>query len=201
MLRDQIGCMVWPVHRLDKGTSGLLLFALDPDAAAALGGQFERGEVGKRYLAVVRGWPDAAGLIDHPLGRLPDEYGQRGENDIPQPARTRHRRLATVELPVRIDRYPTSRYALVELEPLTGRRRQLRRHMKHISHPIIGDASHGKGVHNRYFQERFGCRRLMLASVELDFRHPDDGRAMWLAAPPAPDFTDCLRQIGWCDLA
>jgi len=197
LLRDQIGRSVWPVHRLDKGTSGLLLFALDPDAAAALGGQFERGEVAKRYLAVVRGHPAEAGEIDHPLGRMADEYGYRGDNDVPQTAVTRYRRLATVELPWRVDRYPSSRYALVELIPLTGRRHQLRRHMKHIAHPIVGDATHGKGRHNRLFQERFGCHRLLLAAVELSFRHPEDGRPMLLSAPPGPDFADCIRQLGW----
>jgi tRNA pseudouridine65 synthase len=198
-LRDQIGRAVWPVHRLDKGTSGLLLFALDPETAGVLGQQFERGEVAKRYLAVVRGHPDAAGEIDHPLGRLPDEYGYRSDNDVPQAAVTHYRRLATVELPVLIDRYPTSRYALIELEPRTGRRQQLRRHMKHISHPIIGDATHGKGRHNRFFQERFNCHRLLLASVELRIRHPDDGRDVILCAPPSPDFADCMRQLGWAE--
>lgn len=175
------------------------MFALDAATAALVGGQFERGEVAKRYLAVVRGWPNEAGEIDHPLGRMPDEYGYRGENDAPQPAVTRYRRLATVELPVSVDRYPTSRYALVELEPLTGRRHQLRRHMKHLAHPIVGDATHGKGRHNRMFQDRFGCHRLLLASVGLGFRHPDDGREVILSAPPAPDFADCIRQLGWTE--
>lgn len=191
---------MWPVHRLDKGTSGILLFALDPDAAGGLGGQFGRGEVTKAYWAVVRGHPDPAGEIDHPLGRMADEYGYRGDHDVPQPAVTRYRRLATVELPHRVDRYPTSRYALMELTPLTGRRHQLRRHMKHIAHPIVGDATHGKGRHNRLFQDLFGCRRMLLAAVRLGFRHPDDGRAVILSAPPGPDFADCIRQLGWDDL-
>ena len=196
-LRDQIGRAVWPVHRLDKGTSGILLFALDAETAGLLGGQFERGEVAKQYLAVVRGLPDLEGKIDHPLGRMSDEYGYRSNSDLPQPAVTRYRRLATAELPHRVDLYPTSRYALVELAPLSGRRHQLRRHMKHIAHPIIGDATHGKGRHNRLFQELFGCHRLLLAAIRLGFRHPDDGRAVVLSAPPSPDFTDCIRQLGW----
>lgn len=200
LLRDQIGQPVWPVHRLDKGTSGILLFALDPATAAALGGQFERGEVAKTYWAVVRGYPEMAGEIDHPLGRMHDEYGYRGDQDIPQPARTRYRRLATVELPWRVDRYPSSRYALVELTPLSGRRHQLRRHMKHIAHPIIGDASHGKGRHNRLFQDRFGCPRLLLAAVRLACRHPEDGRPLIIAAPPGPDFVACIAQLGWADV-
>lgn len=198
-LRAQVGRVVWPVHRLDKGTSGLLLFALDAEAARDLGSQFERGEVAKRYLAVVRGIPEASGVIDHPLGRLPDEYGDRGTRDVAQPAVTRYRRLATVELPVAVDRYPTSRYALVELCPETGRRHQLRRHMKHLAHPIIGDATYGKGRHNRFFQDHFGCHRLLLAAVGLAFKHPDDGREVILSAPPSPDFADCLRKLGWPD--
>jgi tRNA pseudouridine65 synthase len=149
---------------------------------------------------VVRGYPDEAGEIDHPLGRMADEYGYRGDNDIPQAALTRYRRLATVELPYRVDRYPSSRYALMELTPLTGRRHQLRRHMKHIAHPVIGDATHGKGRHNRLFQEQFGCHRLLLASVSLSFKHPDDGRPMLLSAPPSADFADCIRQLGWSNL-
>lgn len=199
-LRDQIGRPVWPVHRLDKGTSGVLLFALDPEAAAALAGQFERGTVAKAYWAVVRGYPPEAGVIDHPLRRMADEYGYRGAHDLPQPAVTRYRRLATVELPWRVDRYPSSRYALVELTPLSGRRHQLRRHMKHIAHPIVGDATHGKGRHNRLFQERLGCHRLLLAAVRLAFAHPDDGRPVAISAPPAPDFADCIRRLGWSQL-
>jgi len=88
----------------------------------------------------------------------------------------------------------------VELTPLTGRRHQLRRHMKHIAHPIVGDATHGKGRHNRLFQELYGCRRMLLAAVRLGFRHPDDGREVILSAPPSPDFADCIRQLGWGNL-
>lgn len=197
MLRDQIGQPVWPTHRLDKGTSGILLFALDPATASQLGAQFEAGAVSKCYWALVRGHPDEAGEIDHPLGRLPDETGYRSEHDRPMPAVTRYRRLTTFELPIQVDRYPSSRYALVELSPLTGRRHQLRRHMKHISHPIIGDATHGKGRHNRLFQHCFNCCRLMLAAVELGFRHPDDGRTVTLRASPSNDFLACLEHLGW----
>jgi len=201
MLRDQIGRRVWPLHRLDKGTSGMLLFALDADTARRTMAQFEAGEVSKRYLAVVRGWPAEAGVVDHAL--TPDAadrawLGSRA-GAAPQPALTRYRRLATVELPYQVDRYPSSRYALVELEPLTGRRHQLRRHMKHIAHPIIGDATHGKGRHNRLFQERFGCKRLLLAATELRLRHPVSGEPLSLRAPLAEDFAGVLRQLGWAE--
>jgi tRNA pseudouridine65 synthase len=102
-----------------------------------------------------------------------------------------------VELPYRVDRYPTSRYALLELLPLTGRRHQLRRHMKHIAHPIIGDATHGKGRHNRLFQALFGCRRLLLAATELRLRHPVSGEPLIVRAPLAEDFTQVLARLGW----
>lgn len=197
LLRDQIGQPVWPVHRLDRGTSGLLLFALNRESGRLLGGQFERGEVEKIYLAVVRGCPPESGVIDHALVPLPDERAGIFTGRAPQPARTRYRRLATVELPYRVDRYATSRYAWVELNPLSGRRHQLRRHMKHIAHPIIGDATHGKGRHNRLFQELFGCRRMLLAAVEMHLRHPVSGEPLTLQAPLAGDFTDVLKQLGW----
>ena len=197
LLRDQIGRRVQPVHRLDKGTSGILLFAFDADTTRRLGAQFERNEMQKTYLAVVRGWPPEAGTIDHPLSRQYDDYGRSLQETEAQAAITRYRRLATVELPYAVDRYPSSRYALVALDPLTGRRHQLRRHMKHIAHPIVGDATHGKGRHNQLFRDLFGCDRLLLAAVELGFRHPDDGRPMLLSAPPSADFADCIRQLGW----
>lgn len=197
LLRDQIGQPVWPVHRLDKGTSGVLLFALDKDAGRAMSALFEAGGVAKRYLAVVRGHPAGAGEIDHPLVPMTDAHGGMAAGRPAQTAMTRYRRLATAELPYQVDRYPSSRYALVELAPLTGRWHQLRRHMKHISHPIIGDATHGKGRHNRLFQELFGCRRLLLAAVEQGFRHPVTGEAVVLRAPPAPDFSVVLAALGW----
>ena len=201
MLRDQIGQRVYPAHRIDKGTSGLLLFALDRDVGRLLSSQFERNEVEKRYLAVVRGHPPASGDIDHPLARMADEHAGIAAGTAAQPAHTRFRRLATVELPYRVDRYPTSRYALVELQPLTGRWHQLRRHLKHIAHPIIGDATHGKGRHNRLFQELFGHRRLLLAATGMRLVHPASGQALHLQVGLADDFAEVIRLLGWSEAA
>lgn len=191
-LRDQLGRRVYPAHRLDKGTSGALAFALDPQNARALAGQFAGQQVRKTYLAIVRGWPAAAGVIDHPLDAVQDDYARVAQTG-PKACRTRFRTLATVELPVRVDRYPSSRYALVELEPETGRRHQLRRHLAHLSHPIIGDSTYGKGRHNRLFAERYGVRRLLLACVALEFTHPVSGSGIRVEAAPGADF-DALRQ-------
>ncbi|MBI3145596.1 MAG: tRNA pseudouridine(65) synthase TruC [Pseudogulbenkiania sp.] len=201
LLRDQIGQRVYPVHRLDKGTSGVLLFALDRDMGREMSWQFERQQVDKRYLAVVRGWPDEQGEIEHALTRRPDDLEWVGEkvDTTPQAALTRFRRLATVELPYAVDKYPHSRYALLELTPETGRRHQLRRHLKHIAHPIIGDATYGKGRHNRLFGELFGCQRLLLACMEMRFTHPVSGETVTLTAPLADDFAGVVRALGWSD--
>ena len=202
LLRDQIGRHVHPVHRLDRGTSGVLLFALDRDVGRQLSQQFEAQRVAKTYLAVVRGHPAPSGRIDHPLTRRYDDYEtRRTASDEPaQAAITDYRRLATAELDERVDRYPTSRYALVELSPHTGRRHQLRRHLKHIAHPIIGDATYGKGAHNRLFERLFGCHRLLLACLEMRLLHPVSGQPLLLRAPLADDFARVLVQLGWADV-
>lgn len=200
LLRDQIGRRVFPLHRLDKPTSGVLLFAFDTDSAREAGGQFERNEIAKRYLAVVRGWPAEAGVIDHPLSRQFDDYGRKfpaSGAPEPLPAVTGFRRLATVELPEAVDRYPGARYALLELRPQSGRQHQLRRHLKHIAHPVIGDANWGKGVHNRFFQRRFGCHRLLLACTELVLRHPASGDLLTIAAAPEGSFGAVTDALGW----
>jgi tRNA pseudouridine65 synthase len=203
LLRDQIGRRVLPLHRLDKPTSGVLLFALDADTAREVGGQFERNEIGKRYVAVVRGWPPDHGVIDHPLSRRFDDYGLKyppGNEPEPLPALTCFRRLGIVELPEAVERYPATRYALVELEPRSGRQHQLRRHMKHIAHPIIGDANWGKGIHNRFFQRRFGCHRLLLACTSMKLCHPQDRRPISIEAPLDPGFARVVAALGWCGL-
>ncbi|WP_323004334.1 pseudouridine synthase [Denitromonas sp.] len=199
LLRDQIGQHVWPAHRLDRGTSGVLVFALDADTAGRLGQQFEAQTVAKRYVAVVRGHPPESGLIDHPLTRQRDdnEWVDPGAQTAAQPARTTFQRLATIELPIAVDRYPTSRYALLQVAPETGRKHQIRRHLKHISHPIIGDATHGKGRHNRMFAAHFGCQRLLLASTDLWLDHPVSGQRLHLHAAPASDFMALLDHFGW----
>lgn len=197
MVRDQLGSKVYAVHRLDKGTSGVLVFALQPEAAQVLGAQFEAQVATKKYLAVVRGHTAETDEIDHPLRRIRDRYEWAGEcmGTAAQAAVTRYQRLATAECEVAVDKYPTSRYCLLALEPLTGRRHQLRRHLKHISHPIIGDSTYGKGRHNRFFQQAFGCHRMLLASVSLTLAHPVTGYPLTLTAPLADDFMDVLTAL------
>jgi len=183
---------VYPLHRLDRPTSGVLVFARDSGTAGLLGNALMAGEVEKTYLALVRGWLPEQGLIDHPLRDAPEDRRRKDEPQTVREARTRYRRLAITEIPVAIEGHATSRYSLVELHPETGRKHQLRRHMKHISHPIIGDANHGRGRHNRYFAERFGQGRLMLAATEIRFPHPVTGALLHLKAKPEPSFLEVL---------
>jgi len=177
LARTAVGKRVYPVHRLDRATSGALLLALDSGTARRLQQKLEAGEVGKRYLALVRGIPPEEGVIDHPVPRSP-----RGPR---VPAVTEFRRLATFE-----------RYALVEARPLTGRFHQIRRHFKHLSHPLIGDVRYGKGEHNRIFRERFGLHRLALHAVELAFDHPETGERLRIVAPVPDDLAEPLRAMG-----
>lgn len=203
-VRDQLGQRVYPVHRLDKPTSGVLLFGLSPDIARQLSAQFADRSVGKEYLAVLRGHCPEAGCIDHPLREESDRMALGGtaprsqsQPRPPQEALTRYRRLATVEIPVAVERYPQTRYCLVSLRPETGRRHQLRRHMKHLGYPVIGDAKHGKGVHNRFFQARYNCHRLLLACVGLELVHPSTGVPLRLAAALDEPFWRVLQAFGW----
>lgn len=187
LLRDQLGQPVWPVHRLDKGTSGVLLFALDAATARTLGQAFESGAgLRKTYQAVVRGWPAAEGLIDHPLRRLPDDM--RTEREAVQDAATRFRTLERYELPLPQGGFAGTRCALLELQPLTGRRHQLRRHCKHMAHPIIGDATHGKGPLNRALAAFLGEQRLWLHATDVELTHPVTGQALRLHAEPGPEW-------------
>jgi tRNA pseudouridine65 synthase len=148
----------------------------------------------KTYVALVRGWPEAEGVIERPLAAVEDE--RSGPQDMrPREAQTAFRRIATFELPMRVDRYPTSRYALVELNPLTGRRHQLRRHLSGASHPIVGDSTYGKGVHNRLFRELFGVQRLLLACTRLELPSLGAREALRIEAPLAPEFAALLTQL------
>lgn len=199
MLRDQLGQHVYPVHRLDKPTSGVLLFTLSTNTARQVSEQFANTTIDKVYLAVVRGYTPEKGVIDHPLKEQLDKMTDKlsATNKPAQSAITRYQRLATVELPIAVDRYPQSRYSLVEAYPETGRKHQIRRHFKHIAHPIIGDAKHGKGVHNRFFQQHFGCHRLLLSCTQLSLTHPVSGQPLTVSAPLDERFQKIISTLGW----
>jgi tRNA pseudouridine65 synthase len=177
MLREQLGQPVWPVHRLDRATSGVLALALSAESAAALGRAFADGRVDKRYLALVRGHPPESVVVDHPVPARPD--GPR------VPAVTELRRLGV-----------WGRYALVEARPRTGRLHQIRRHLKHLSCPIIGDVNYGKGEHNRLFRREHGLNRLALHALALRLPHPITGAPVVGYAAPSGTLAACLAAIG-----
>lgn len=199
LVRDQLGQYVYPVHRLDKPTSGALILALSSSTARALSTAFHDGVVRKTYHAVTRGFCPAQGFIDHPLKEELDKFSDRkAQADKPaQQAQTRYRTLAQVELPVAIETYSSSRYSLVECQPLTGRKHQIRRHMKHINHPIIGDAKHGRGRHNRYFKEHLDAGRLLLHASAIEFSHPISGIPLQIRADFDACFENLLQCFGW----
>lgn len=197
LTRDQIGQKVYPAHRLDKPTSGVLLFALDSDTARLLNTQFTSEQVQKTYLAVVRGHTADHGIIDYPLKEELDKIADaNADQDKPaQDAITHFQRLATTELPYPVGRYPSARYSLLALHPKTGRKHQLRRHLKHIFHPIVGDTTHGDGKHNTLFREQFNCQRLLLHANSLQLIHPHHATPLHLIAPLTADFSPLVDKL------
>ncbi|MCX2801815.1 pseudouridine synthase [Microbulbifer thermotolerans] len=199
-LRDRTGKHLYPIHRLDKPTSGVIVFAKSGEVAAKIQVQMESEESLKKYVAVCRGYCPEEGVIDHPLPPVADFKHQRKRRraELPrQPAITKFRRLETVELPYAVDRYPSSRYSLVEITLVTGRRHQIRRHFKHIHHPLIGCPKYGKSVHNRFFAEHYNCKRLLLHALQLRLSHPLTGEPLNLLAPPRGQFHSLIQAFGW----
>ena len=200
LLRDQLGQYVYPVHRLDKPTSGLLCFALHKSMAQQLTAQWSQAS--KRYLAVVRGVIDEQGTYDKPLQEPWDKYGDRGVNPDKeaQQAVTHFRRLGQCELPVAVDRYPTSHYSFAEFTLEQGRRHQIRRHCKSFSHPVIGDTTYGKARHNQVFTELFGNHRLLLHAYRIELQHPITGDRLVVKAPVTGEFSQVLEKLQWDSL-
>jgi tRNA pseudouridine65 synthase len=191
MLREQVGGDVYLAHRLDRATSGVLLSARSKEVAGALGEQFMGRSVEKRYLAVVRGWPDPEqGSIDYPLPGSRDT-GPRKD------AVTDYQRLGVVEVPITLGRYESQRYSLVLASPRTGRFRQIRKHFAHIHHPIIGDSQHGRGDHNRLFKQYFSSHRLLLHALTLSFAHPASGEEMRITAGLDSTWEHLIERFEW----
>lgn len=189
-LREQLGVPVFLVHRLDRATSGCLLFAFDRDTASTLGKQLMSQAFAKHYLAVCRGWPAADAFdLDYPID------GGPGKPEC-KPAQTRFTVSARGELPWPMGGFETSRFALLRCEPLTGRFRQIRRHLHHLSHHLIGDTSHGDGRRNRQFRMQ-GVHRMLLHAWRLQFPHPSQARTISIEAPLDSEFQRALDLFAW----
>lgn len=188
LLRDQVNRHVSPVHRLDRKTGGLLLFAFEKDVEIAMHQQFQNGEVQKKYLAVLRGHAPDQLDIDYPLAK---------ENGTMQEAFTSFVTLKRAELDVPFGKHQTSRYSLVEATPTTGRMHQLRRHFAHIFYPIIADRKHGCNKQNKFFKEQWEMTTMLLHASELRFLHPVTGKETQLTAPVQSEFLRVMDLMGW----
>lgn len=177
MVRDQIGQYVYTLHRIDRPTSGILLFALDEPSARTLKQHFTDQLIKKEYLAIVRGWPAEKITVDSPL--RPADYGKKFAKKKPsarikesKPAITHVERLGRSIIQHPVGRYPTARYALLKVAPKTGRTHQIRRHLAHLRYPIVGDKRYGDRHHNRFYIETLGLPGLFLLARSISFEHP-----------------------------
>jgi len=191
ILRDQINCHVYPAHRLDRKTGGVLLFAVDKKTEIMMQQQFAANAVHKSYCAIVRGYTDDSGEIDYPL---------RKENGTLQDAFTAYRTIARAELQVALGKHTTSRYSLIEAKPATGRMHQLRKHFSHIFHPIIGDRTHGCNKQNKLFTETWEMDTMLLHALSLNFMHPVKNTSVTINAPLQPEFERMVNLMGWQDI-
>jgi tRNA pseudouridine65 synthase len=187
LLRDQLGQRVYPVHRLDRKTGGVLLFALTESMNSMMQQQFMDGLVHKTYTAIVRGYAPDTQTIDYPL--------RNDETGVSQDAVTHLKTLQRTEIPLPFGKHTTSRYSLVELTPTTGRMHQLRKHMAHILHPIIGDRPHGCNKQNKLFKEHFEMNTMLLHAQQLAFRHPVSVEEISITAPVQVEFARMLSEL------
>ncbi len=199
ILKTYLGTAPYTVHRLDRPTSGLILFAKTKTVAQQLNHLFAGHQITKTYYAVCRGYVDSEGLIDYPLKEEKDRIADKfmADDKPAQEAITAFRCLAQVELPIAVGRYTSARYSLVEAQPKTGRKHQIRRHMKHIFHPIIGDSKHGDNKQNKALREHYDLNRLMLMAVRLDFLHPVTGQPLELLAGLDQATRQLFEHFGW----
>lgn len=188
VLRDQLNRRVSPVHRLDRKTGGLLLFAFEKDVEIAMHKQFQEGQVQKKYKAILRGYAPDHLDIDYPL---------TNDNGVVQESFTSFVTLARAELDVAFGKHPTSRYSLVEATPTTGRMHQLRKHFAHIFYPIIGDRKHGCNKQNRFFKEQWEMTTMLLHASSLSFKHPVSGETLHMEAPLHDEFERMMELMKW----
>ena len=188
ILRDQVDQHVFPAHRLDRKTSGVLLFALDQNMHRQMQLKFSLGKIQKKYLAIVRGFCEEDGIIDYPIKK---------ENGTIAEALTRYKTIEQVEIDIPSGHHQTSRYSFVEIFPETGRMHQIRKHFAHINHPIIGDRPHGCHIQNRIFKSKWNITTMMLHADELKFQHPATNKEIKIKAILHNEFRETIRILGF----
>lgn len=198
-LRDQIGQHVFPLHRLDRPTSGVLIFALSSEVASQVMPMFANHEMEKTYHAIVRGWIEESGRLDYALkvelDKIADKHASQDKEA--QEAITDYWPMAKVEVPHSTGKFPTTRYCLMEMKPLTGRKHQLRRHMAHLRHPIVGDTTHGDGKHNKLFRDVYDSHRLLLHASSLEFVHPFTNEKLLIKASVDETWQALCQEFDW----
>lgn len=201
LVRDLVGQYVYPLHRLDKPTSGVLLFALNEDIARQLSQDFHENNIQKQYYALTRGFiSPESGIVDHPIKVKLDKIGDKfkREDVEAKDAITHYQCVQTASLPIALGRYESVRYSLIKAQPKTGRRHQIRRHLAHLRHPIIGDINYGDNKQNPFFVKHFGFKRLMLFAQSMQFKHPVTGNNIVISAEFDHQWRSVFEQLGWC---
>jgi tRNA pseudouridine65 synthase len=183
ILRLQTGKYIYPVHRLDGATSGVMVFAFSSEAASRLQAQFKEKTVEKSYFALARGW-------------LGDEVDYRDEEGGETLFTTYHR----FEVPHAVGRYERGRYSLVLARPLTGKMHQIRRHLHSQSHPIVGDTVYGDGKHNRLWRELVPGSGLYLKAYSLRFTHPMTGERLYFRSKWGRRWHFMFEHAGFCPM-
>jgi len=184
LLRDQIGQKVYPVHRLDRKTSGVLIFALTEEVNSKMQKQFAENKVSKVYQAIVRGFTPSQESID---------YALTNDNGKTQDAVTHFITIKKSEVNVPYGKFKTSRYSLIEIKPETGRFHQIRKHLAHLRHPIIGDRPHGCNKQNKLFKEKWNMITMMLHAKQVEFIHPVTNEPMLIKAGFQEEFKRTLE--------
>ncbi len=187
LVRDALGQYVYPVHRLDRKTSGVLIFGLSSEIARKIQESMESGAAQKRYLAIVRGFfPDEVQL-NHPL------VNEAGKS---QEAETFFKNIKRTELDIPLGKHATSRYSLIEAFPRTGRMHQIRRHLDHLRHPIIGDRPWGCNKQNKLFLDKWEMNTMMLHAVSMKIPHPVSCELIEINAELPTEFQRMLDLLG-----
>lgn len=184
ILRDQINQRVYPCHRIDRKTSGVLLFTKDEESNKIIQKRFAEGKVIKEYIAIVRGFTEDKGSIDYPLKR---------DDGMIQEAKTNYSTLERTEIDLPFGNQPSSRYSLLKVVPESGRMHQIRKHLAHISHPIIGDRPHGCNKQNKLFKDKWKMTNMMLHALTIEFDHPVKDKSVWIEATLSNEFQRTMK--------
>ena len=188
IVREMTSCQVDPIHRIDRATSGVLLFGKNKESTKFASDQFMNHEVSKTYLAIVRGWPtEDTGQVNNAL---------KNEKGVEQEAHTEYEVLAKIDYPESIGKYKSSWFSLIRAFPKTGRMHQVRRHLKRLCGPVIGDTQRGSGKHNTFFREKFNSHNLLLFAESLNFKNMND-EEVYIKADLPDSLRNIMNQFNW----